>query len=117
MNEHKGVFFFLLFVLSRDFLLARLMAVLTLSVHSQEFCSILCCFGKFCCYPERAIIREVGIKSIIHCLDNFLFIEGCDSETCQHISASFQELAAKLGALLAEDLAFVLTFMLWSWIF
>lgn len=58
----------------------------------------------------------MGIKSIIHCLDNFLFIGGCDSETCQHISASFQELAANLEVLLAGDLASVLPLMLLSWI-
>lgn len=53
----------------------------------------------------------MGIKSIRCCLNNFLFIQHCDSEACQHISASFQELALQDEAWLSEDLASVLTFI------
>lgn len=55
--------------------------------------------------------QEVGIKSIRRCLNNSLFTLRCDSAVCQHISASFQELAPWDEAWLAEDLACVLTFI------
>lgn len=50
----------------------------------------------------------MGIKSIRCCLNNFLFTQGCDSAACQHISASFQELALQDETRLSEDLASVL---------
>lgn len=52
----------------------------------------------------------MGIKSIRCCLNNSLFTPHCDSAACQHISASFQELAPRDEAWLDEDLASVLTF-------
>lgn len=53
----------------------------------------------------------MGIKSIRCCLNNFLFTQCCDSAACQHISASFQELALQDEAWLSEDLESVLTFI------
>lgn len=53
----------------------------------------------------------MGLKSIRCCLNNFLFTLRCDSAACQHISASFQELALQHEAWLSEDLASVLTFI------
>lgn len=53
----------------------------------------------------------MGIKSIRCCLNNSLFTPCWDSAACQHISASFQELAPRDEAWLGEDLASVLTFI------
>lgn len=102
-------FVFHLSSLLRDFVTSfSLMDVFSLSNRSLELCTSL-----HCLWNSIVILKgqEVGIKSIRCCLNNSLFTLYCDSAACQHISASFQELALWDEAWLDEDLASALTFI------
>ncbi|XP_061485677.1 uncharacterized protein LOC133386068 [Rhineura floridana] len=79
-------------------------------------CSISCAlFERFSTFLEWAIKRRTGMDSVVHYLDDFLFVGGAGTGECLHLMAQFQDLTEELGVPLAmektEGPAPVLTFL------
>ncbi|KAM3936673.1 uncharacterized protein RB166_018270 [Leptodactylus fuscus] len=67
-------------------------------------CSISCrYFEMFSTFLEWVVRQESGASSVIHYLDDFLFVGPAGSPTCQYLLDTFRYFAAYFGVPLARD--------------
>ncbi|KAM4622292.1 uncharacterized protein O3C94_020114 [Discoglossus pictus] len=67
-------------------------------------CCISCSyFEKFSSFLHWVLCVKTGLSSVVHYLDDFLFIGSSDSLDCIQLMQGFQELAVDFGIPLAED--------------
>ncbi|KAM4652054.1 uncharacterized protein O3C94_014389, partial [Discoglossus pictus] len=67
-------------------------------------CSISCSFfEKFSTFLHWVLCAKTGLYSVVHYLDDFLFVGSPDSSDCLSLMQAFQELAADFGIPLAVD--------------
>ncbi|KAM4794908.1 uncharacterized protein WCC33_000060 [Rhinophrynus dorsalis] len=67
-------------------------------------CAISCYyFEVFSSFLDWVICQSVGVHSVLHYLDDFLFIGPGDSDECSRLLHGFREIAACFGVPIAEE--------------
>ncbi|KAM4675807.1 LOW QUALITY PROTEIN: uncharacterized protein O3C94_008412 [Discoglossus pictus] len=67
-------------------------------------CSISCSFfEKFSSFLHWVVCAKTGLYSVVHYLDDFLFVGSQESSDCFTLMQAFQDLAAEFGIPLAVD--------------
>nr|XP_033806845.1 uncharacterized protein LOC117363363 isoform X1 [Geotrypetes seraphini] len=67
-------------------------------------CSISCAyFEMFSSFLHWVLVQQVGVDSVVHYLDDFLFIGAGSSGVCARLKQVFEDLAEDFGVPLARD--------------